>query len=240
MWGISWLTMRLLLSGTIIFVAGCGNNMIGPQGPEGAAGPAGRGYDEVIMQPGPHDSSGKDINIGASCNYYGDSPLLYVGYSSDRALLYFDVTQSGLPTGANIIDAILTITCESSNATNNDYITCKIYPMTTEWSDSVDPSQNANWIKKNATQNWKTPGGDYLSASPLGEISLTPQYANADKRAEIYLNPSYVQSWINGNDNYGIIIVAENEGNTIATASLSFISRDGTSNRPSLKLIYIK
>lgn len=232
--------LKLMIGMSLVyFVTACGKTgptgPSGPQGDQGPTGPEGPGYSEVIFQPGPDIASGKDNTIASISSNMGKDTGIGFGYStiaSDyyRTLIFFDVTQAGLPMGATIVEAVLTLYPQTGTTTGN-ILTAKIYPLTKDWTET-----NSTWTAATGTTNWTTPGGDYVSTAELGGFSVDPA---TTAKIEIHLDVTYVQGWLNGQFNYGMLIKSDNEG--VPDSNLRVYSRDysvDTTKRPALKMIY--
>lgn len=225
----------------LFFLAGCAPKTgplgpMGPQGEPGTQGPEGPGYSEVTLQPGPgDDSSGKDNLIGPATGNNGGSTTIGFGYSTAisntyRTLIYFDVTQAGLPAGATIVDAILTL-YPSSGSTAGNLLTAHLYPITKTWTESA-----STWTAATSTTNWASAGGDFIDTASIGAFTVD---VSTTSKIDIHLDVSYVQNWVNGQVNYGFIVKSDKESSP--DANLAVYSRDysiDTSKRPALKLIY--
>lgn len=224
----------------LMLLAGCSKeNPVGPKGDTGdtgPTGPAGPGYAEMVLQPGPDDATGKDNFIGSKASNLGMATNLGFGYSTSgvnayRALIYFNVA-SGTPlaTTNTVVEAILTLYPEGGTTAGN-LLTAEIYPLTRDWTES-----GSTWTAATGTTSWTTPGGDYVTDAKLGQFTVDP---TSTTRIDVYLDPSYVQNWINGHVNYGMVIKSTSESG--ADSNISVFSRNysvDSSKRPALKIIY--
>lgn len=231
--------LSFAFAGLFLILAGCAKTgeqgPLGPTGPQGPIGPVGPGYSELVIQPGPDDAIGKDLDISASSGNRGTSPSIGFGYEPSgagvvRALYYFNVSQAGLPAGATVVDAILTLYPQFGAASGN-LITGHIYPVLKDWSESA-----CTWTAATSTVNWAAAGGDYNSTSELGSFTVDP---TTTAKVDIHLDATYVQNWVNGQVNYGFMIKSDQESglDRIILFYSSDYSVDAT-KRPSLKLIY--
>lgn len=145
--------------------------------------------------------------------------------------MYFDLSQAGLPAGATIVDAILTLYPCSGGQDAGNLLTCHLYPLARDWSE-----MQATWNLAATGVNWTTPGGDFVSTAPLGGFTVDPVTA---AKIEIHLDATYVQGWLNGQVNHGFIIKEDNESG--ANRNMGVYSREYTvdpAKRPALRLIY--
>lgn len=207
---------------------------LGPQGPQGPTGPTGPGYSEVTMQPGPGDTKGKDSSISTTIGNWGSQPTILFGYLSGtanaaRALMYFDISQAGIPAGSTIVSATLTL-YPSTGATTGNLLTAQIFPIVKGWAES-----GVTWTQSDSTNNWSNAGGDFQQVQ-IGSFIVDP---GTTSKITVNLDTSYVQNWLNGQVNYGFMIKSNNEN--LPDSNLAVFSRDYSidpTKRPSLKLIY--
>lgn len=167
----------------------------------------------------------------------GKLPVLSLGAEKNsnvnRIALYFDVTQSGLPANATVLAAILIL--QPNNAfCSPGRISAHVYPLLKPWVED-----DTTWLYADTKTRWDSDGGDFLTSLPMGGFWAEGLNLQTAPKIEIYLDPTLVQGWINGNPNYGMIIHADLE---IGMENMvTFYSREyslNPSKRPALKIIY--
>jgi hypothetical protein len=158
-----------------------------------------------------------------------------------RAVLAFDL--SGIPPGATVLTATLTLTM---NRTIAGETPVSLHPLQQAWGEgdsdalgeegagaAAEPT-DATWLHTFFdTDLWTTPGGDY-EASPS---ATTPVGGNG---SYTWSSPGLladVQAWVGGADNFGWILIGDE---TTDTTAKRFYSREHAvaDNRPSLLLTY--
>jgi RHS repeat-associated protein len=150
---------------------------------------------------------------------------LYVGYTGsaiDRSLLQFNVS---IPQDANILEADLAL--ELSHAQSSLATSVSLYTVTSAWTTA------ASWNKRNGTNSWISPGGDFSTPASWTNTSVGPTLG----WYHWYLAPT-VQGWVTGSSvNNGLILKTDNEG---SANQLTFNSSEAvhSSDWPFLKVIY--
>jgi hypothetical protein len=184
--------------------------------------------DPTVVIPGPA--------VNADCHFAGGdyanqgfcaSTELEVGSHTTghrHGVLYFPV-EGALPRDSQVLAAKLSLYVPRA-ATNG--------PLTVGLRQLTNPfTSDATWIKRNATTNWDTPGGDYSSAT-IDTVSAGAAAGWVDLSA-----PALVQRWVNGEaDNDGFLLrrQIEDANNYL----VRFISRNSTDSAhwPTLTIAY--
>jgi len=229
----------------------------GATGPTGAPGTPGTPGDSIVvtsfqkeMYPSPVYVDVIDSYIGsdslATLNY-GDSNPIFVGfwkitspfvmYSKERAVIKFDLNYFA---GQNITvkNANLTLfveNCYISNTTTVQSINVAAYKLL----NNQFTEDGVTWGKYDGSNAWTNQGGDYDPTPISNKISITPAY-NANY-VSLNLDTSTIQSWINNpTDNKGLILIADEENNTINSHYVDFASSNtGVAKyRPKLNVYY--
>jgi hypothetical protein len=208
-----------------------------PTGPPGPPGPPGPGLKEVVIQPAPGESRGRDNAICASRGQQGNLPALSLGTDAhgheSRMLFYFDVRDTGLTADNTLVSAVLVLFPNPTFCAAKR-LSAHVYPLTRPWQEN-----SATWEKADSATPWDTPGGDFIPSLPLGGFWVENMNALNAPRVEIHLDPTLVQSWLNGHPNNGFLVRADLDSQ--AGAVVTFYSRKfglDPSKRPLLKIIY--
>jgi RHS repeat-associated protein len=164
------------------------------------------------------------VSSSPTTSFCGGTSLYagHTGSSTDRSLLQFNVS---IPQDANILEADLA--AEVTHAASSSATSVSLYPVTTAWTTS------ASWNKRDSTNSWTNPGGDFSSSPAWTNTSVGP----SSGWYHWYLS-SVVQGWVNGGAiNNGLILKADNE---TTTDQLTFNSSEATHSAdwPYLKVIY--
>ena len=158
---------------------------------------------------------------------YSSSDTLYVGREAaghdHTALTHFNVAGT-VPAAAFVQRATLNLwpTAETASSPAK---TLQAHRITSDWDSS------ATWLKKNATTNWATPGGEY---NP-GAVSEQPAGIGQWTR---FTATNLVSAWLDGsNANQGIAI---SDGNSTADRAVIFASSEASNStlRPYLEIEY--
>ena len=216
----------------------------GSAGAAGDRGPAGTGYSSVTLTMDDTDESvGKSVYINQNHATSNLSSTGFIGVrgnttNSLRTLMSFDIAKANLPADAVIVDAILTLYPQADN-TVTSLCHYHIFPVNSEWNEA-----ECTWNAATASDNWTAPGGDYSSATRIGEFSVIPKAAqDGEIPIQAHLNAAYVQNWNSGHANYGFIIKLDNEAVIVNTTLLMHsrkASAANAANRPSLRIIYAR
>lgn len=202
----------------------------GPSGTEGPEGPAGPGYSEIIIYPTMDNYLSEGDENAGSEDYFLVGNIMFSSY---RTLLHFDIKNSEIPNKSTVVSAILNLKRSSSGGYFVDgpyYLSAHLYPLTKSWTEN-----GSTWDKSSSDNNWSSPGGDFLLTKPMGSFFVD---LRNDYFYEITINvdPCIIQNWLNGESNYGFIIISDDESNKTVIA---FDSKDNTGGiSPSLKIIY--
>lgn len=182
---------------------------------------------------------------------WGDSDMLWLNYKpgSDRSdpsaeathpLLHFDMSTSGIPTDATILNATLQLSVYDHFDENQTPRICILQSMTRDWNEN-----QATWnrfqdaIDVSEQNFWATPGGDYFPFPIMGtgcddldgvghmEISITTLGVVYD----MLKHPSNNRGWIM---QYAI------DHETTGYSRTEFYSReaDNDNDRPKLQITY--
>jgi hypothetical protein len=202
----------------------------------GPRGPAGAGFQEAVLQPGPDVSTGRDCTLCVDRGQEGSQPFLSLGAdkrgSIQRSLLYFDIAQAGLPADAVVTVAILSL---FPNGVFSSPAACAVhaYPIVRDWTE-----KDATWYYASPKTAWNRPGGDYAASVPVGG-ALFDNLQQADLRLDLYLDPGLVQGWLRGQPNRGLLLKADDEShgeNLISCFSRNY--PNDPSKRPVLRILY--
>jgi endonuclease/exonuclease/phosphatase family metal-dependent hydrolase len=143
-----------------------------------------------------------------------------------RAMLKFD-TENGIPAGANVTAATLTVTVKSGNGDSSRRIAA--YQVTTSWNET-----QVTWNKRRSSNAWGTAGGDLgtklsiVTASNVAGTKLTFDVTSLVKAA--------VAGSL-GSSRYTRIALLDLDENTPTSFRTYYRPVDGT-NRPTLKVTY--
>ncbi len=176
------------------------------------------------------DSSIYNIFSGDLSNGAGEA--IVVGGSRDgiaarRGLVAFDLSAAGVPDGATILDAVLTMHVAVSTATAD----VSLHAVTTPWSESGSDApgnefngaaaqvRDATWqFALFGSLHWNSAGGDYASvtdvaqAAPSGVIQWSGNALIDD-----------VQLWLDDPSlNYGWMLITDEQSDAVQ----SFVSKD--------------
>src|SRR5262249_24893490 len=144
-------------------------------------------------------------------------------------------TNLGIPAGATVSGATLTLTVESWT----DSPTIRRYYVLAPWSSTPGPdSSQLGWLHRGTGQDWNTPGalGQGTDVIAGNNFVLPGIRAVGEQAITITLDPAVVQSWINNpSANLGILLVNESPGVIVRTDA----SEDTTvAFRPKLNVNY--
>lgn len=113
---------------------------------------------QLVLQPNSTDGVDTYINAGSPNDNHGGETSLIVGWQTGkvngtwRSLLRFDL--SGIPNGASIAEASLTLCITSISVQERDAWVRRITQE--DWTEA-----GATWNKYDGTSNWSTGGGDF-------------------------------------------------------------------------------
>lgn len=137
------------------------------------------------------------------CGYATD----YLGYNGTdkyRWLMYFNVTQGGVPHDADVQYA--RFGAYFTSQTGSTAAPVSVYNPTKSWN------AHATWNTYDGTNNWTTPGGDYSSnalSSDLMTSGIPAWYVN-------FTITSLVQGWLDGSSaNNGLIFKSDEQTNNL-------------------------
>ncbi|SFS45668.1 DNRLRE domain-containing protein [Marininema halotolerans] len=142
-------------------------------------------------------------------------------YGNSRSLFRFDTTS--IPAKAKVLSADLNLWAWYQNNTGGTAATYQAHALNKAFSES-----GATW-KSNATG---------YSSSVLGSVTKITN----DPKWHSWAVTSAVQSWVNGNNNYGLMVKHSNEDSSATKERVLFTSSELTSApqlRPQLKVLYI-
>jgi len=227
----------------------------GLNGQPGEEGDQGSGYKELIIKADSHQ--GYNANFIEKKN--GEKKFVeredtldlgnVVDFSFSQAesiysvVMYFDMQNLDIPADIVLYKAILTIylvrrqviyypiNLSSSNST----WLINIYPVTTPWHNLLAISHRNPWISVESIEI------EYINKVPIGSFSIDINTIKSEEKVEVYLDPTYVKNWINGQYNYGFIIKVADFGEQkshIHVYSMNQTEEYLMDKRPSLRLIY--
>lgn len=159
------------------------------------------------------------INSASPTTNYGTATSLEVS-TGRSSLLKFDL--SAIPSGAQIISAVLSLYCYSGY--NYSY-SGEIAPLTAAWDET-----QATWNVRLTGVNWVTAGGDVDNTQKI-TFASTP--TNTAALWHDWTVTSIVRNWVNG--------ALANNGLRISTSSQNvyqYYSSDAASNRPKLVVVW--
>jgi type II secretory pathway pseudopilin PulG len=172
-------------------------------------GTAGSGC-QMICGPGAEESTEVDLPASADSSLYENVPWLNYGWAAEiriypwepswtrRGIIRFNL--SGIPAGAVVEEATLYL---RESRTLGFTRTLGVHRVSQGWSEG-----GVTWNKRNATNNWNNPGGDFAgTATDTSTISWTgsPKWDTWDVASD-------VQQFVSGElDNYGWITKDVNE-----------------------------
>lgn len=139
-------------------------------------------------------ASDTHLEAGSPASNYDENTSLLVQAQQNPAFLYFDL--SAFPSMAQVNAAEISLYLHSTSA--NDTVT--LFSVTNEWTAS-----EATWIKRTATENWTTSGGDYDSQAVGTLTSAISGWKQAD------LSP-LVEGWVDGTTPNNGVILKDNAG----------------------------
>jgi hypothetical protein len=124
-----------------------------------------------------------------------------------------------IPLGATIDSATISVECFGSGDVMNTYI------LQEDWSEAV-----VTWNERMASVAWSDPGGD----GPTSRGSSAVAWSCSSSGVQSFDVAAFVQSWSDGQQNYGIIITdTDSDGNDF------YSSEHATgSNRPILTVTF--
>jgi uncharacterized repeat protein (TIGR01451 family) len=183
---------------------------------EGAAGYTGA-EDTYLNRWRPADNFGAEgrVSIGQDGAY--------------RALLYFDLTPAGIPSGASITSAQLGLYCYDRNMAGS--IEIGVYQVVRPWVDLA-----ATWQRASASDPWGIAGCDDLTTDRLA----SPVYSTtvADTGVFHYFDVTdMVRNWVsNPSSNQGLLLLAPDHVRIYYYASSEW---PGVDRRPALTINFI-
>ncbi|MCH9694097.1 MAG: DNRLRE domain-containing protein [Gammaproteobacteria bacterium] len=152
------------------------------------------------ITPNADESADAEIWAQAANNNYGDAAEIWVSSASNdttRTLLRFDL--GGIPSGARVIDASLSLHRQSGSGPDQPV---SAHRIRNQWSED-----SVTWNEREAGTDWDTAGGDF-DDNPLATTAVGP----ANERYEWGITP-LVQSWLDGSfPNYGVAMIAATDG----------------------------
>lgn len=198
--------------------------------------------DEVVLSPSKDTTiyfESENSNSGGS-HLFSGATASRNGGASRRLLLGFDVAGS-VPANATITEASLSLTVNRvpGNAITNSF---GLHTLTQDWIEgSTDATgqeglggatvgNDTTWTLTGVT-NWNTPGGDFIvEASGSTEVAGRGTY-NWSSPGIV----SDIQSWLNNGDNFGWILIGDEDTPRTAKRFASRTNDDETS-RPTLTI----
>ena len=192
-----------------------------------------------------HDTTIYDIGTGDTSNGAGE--YLVVGGSGGlsaarRSLIHFDVASAGIPEGATILDAVLTLNlAQSVGATTvvSVHLAQKVWGESSsnaagnEFDGAQAQAFDATWLFSSYdSTGWATAGGDFGGASASASVLSTGAY---DWTGDGLVGD--VQNWLdNPSTNFGWLL----KSSELAGVIKGFVSRDSTNAtlRPKLEITY--
>ncbi|GEM_PF-829002 len=219
----------------------------GEIGDKGATGPTGASGSDgsilVMFQDSIYPSSSyngvKDTtitNVNSDYNYgacWNNGSGSFPAYIATRALIKFDISDI-VPSNVIVTKAELVFNLNQIYGSN----TYTAYKLTRDWVEGNfcgDSSTTVCTWTNYGAGSWTTPGGDY-DPTPVSN-SLTVS-GSLPQTITFNLNTAMVQSWISDpKNNYGIIIIAENES-VINNSIFWYTREDNGLTGPLLKVYY--
>lgn len=192
-----------------------------------------------------HDTTIYDISTGDTANGAGE--YLVVGgsgglSSARRGLIHFDVASAGIPEGATILDAVLTLNLAQSVGAST---VVSVHLAQKSWGESssnaagneFDGAQaqafDATWLFSSYdSTGWASAGGDFGGASASTSVLSTGAYEWTGDGLV-----GDIQNWLdNPSTNFGWLL----KSSELAGVIKGFVSRDSTnaSLRPKLEITY--
>ncbi|HVL59569.1 MAG TPA: DNRLRE domain-containing protein [Burkholderiaceae bacterium] len=166
-----------------------------------------------------------NVNYGAST-----SLLLHETGGARRIASRADLTP--IPANTPIQSASLRWHVPSIAARSGSPMVLQLYRLTQSWVEGTrngsGTSDGVTWARRDASNNWTTPGGTY--ATPAVASLTVPASFNAGFLT--FDVTSVVQQWINGTGNFGVVLLNS------APDQMSLSSREAASNPPELVLTY--
>jgi hypothetical protein len=148
----------------------------------------------MTLQPG---TKGTDAYIWAftkTTNYGGDDETWVATGNNNTSLALFRFDLQGLPAGAKILGATLSLHHRDGNDPN---VPVTAHRISNPWNEN-----EVTWNKRDNSTNWDTPGGDFDSI----EVATTLVGPTNNIRYEWELT-SLVEGWLNGTfPNYGVAL----------------------------------
>lgn len=221
---------KLALVVAVILMGGCTGRSgpMGPTGPQGVPGIGlpGPGYTEVQLSPT------RDTVIGPSLGDRSEQPTIGLGYSTGtsepiRSLLYFDMSQTGIPTSTTVTvtDASIEL-IPTGGSTAGNLVSIQAYQITQTWDDS------ATWIQSTSTTSWSNSGGTFATEL-IGTATVDVATTN---KVTIKISAGIVQNWLNGNYNQGIVLKSATESGANAEMLFGSIENTDAAKRPKLTM----
>jgi len=201
---------------------------------------------DVVLDPAKDNTLFEDAD-GELSN--GTGQFLFAGMTRDtlsrRALVQFDVAGGGVPPGS-VIDSVQLVLRMDRTIVGD--IGVAIHRVTADWGEGASDADfaegtgaqaetgDATWVHRfYATDNWTTPGGDFVAApsatQTVGDVVRTYAWGSTPQMV------TDVQSWLDQPaSNFGWIVIADESTHTTAKR---FGSREEASaNRPKLRIFY--
>ncbi|WP_455391591.1 DNRLRE domain-containing protein [[Eubacterium] cellulosolvens] len=174
----------------------------------------------------------REFNVGADQNFWMtlDSGQI----SQMRIIIQFNL--GSIPSYAEINSAQLSLNFYNDANSNQDAFTIQAYAVTSAWVEGTGLTSAATqdgvcWNRRDATNTWSNPGGDYESTSAASAQLTTYGWYSWDLT-------NLVKEWHAGTkNNYGVVLI----GTSGADAWKYLRSSDYTTaeDRPKLELDYI-
>lgn len=159
----------------------------------------------------------------------GDIKIGLKNSLKERGLIKFNTND--IPPDATIISAEL-ITVKTGGSTVST--TASIHALNDTWTENTGDCKGKdltpNWIKRNTTTDWTSPGGDYGSSISSQSISANGIYT--------WNITSTVQNWVaNPGSNFGLLLKTSETANNEYVFGSS--ENSTTANRPMLNITYL-
>jgi hypothetical protein len=195
----------------------------------------------------PDAASGLDtrLNSGAPNNNFGTTALNHVGKSTGIHRILIAFALAGLPAGATVTSANLTMTCTGEGAAT-DYAV-GVHRALSQWYEGVKDNVSPDAGQNGSTWNHRNANGAVVWVGGAGGGAGSDYAAVATASALITGAGTFtwdvtpdVQAWAGGAANYGwwMINVDEGTGDTYKTFAMS--DHGTAASRPKLEIKYTK